>query len=164
MTHSPIQIARQLYEQLFDEPLRKEFSALGEYLEEEGSVCVLAQKGVGGLVSEYGMSVQQARAFQERINGLATQVVRRFIEYRLADEEAPVQADKGLDSGPNYSLLFNPKFAEMCPPSAIEAIHSPAAYLVCLMHWALHRLGTADNTKLPLTGRRPTWRRCRLTL
>jgi hypothetical protein len=155
MTHSPNQIARQLYEQLFDEPLRKEFSALGKYLNEEGSVCVLAQKGVSGLVSEYGMSVQQARAFQVRINGLATQVVRRFIEHRLADEDAPVQAYAGLNSGPNYSLLFNPKFEEMCPPSAIEAIHSPAAYLVCLMHWALYRLGSADNTKLPLTGRRP---------
>ncbi|EUB71192.1 Insecticidal toxin complex/plasmid viulence protein [Pseudomonas sp. GM41(2012)] len=155
MTHSPIQIARQMYEQLFDGPLRQQFSVLGEYLEKEGSVCVLAQKGVGGLVSEYGMSVQQARAFQERINGLATQVVRRFIEYRLADEEAPVQPSAGLNSGPNYSLLFNPKFHEMCPPSAIEAIHSPAAYLVCLMHWALHRLGAVDGTALPLTERRP---------
>jgi len=144
-----------MYEQLFDGPLRQQFSVLSEYLEKEGSVCVLAQKGVGGLVSEYGMSVQQARAFQERINGLATQVLRRFIEYRLADEEAPVQPSAGLNSGPNYSLLFNPKFHEMCPPSAIEAIHSPVAYLVFLMYWALHRLGTADDTALPLKGRRP---------
>jgi hypothetical protein len=144
-----------MYEQLFDEPLRQQFSALSDYLDEDGSVCVLAQKGVGGLVSEFGLSDQQARAFQQRINGLATQVMRRFIEYRLAHDEASVQPMAGLNNGPTYALLFKPKFDELCPVNAIEAIHSPAAYLVFLMHWALKRLGIADGTALPLTDRRP---------
>jgi hypothetical protein len=144
-----------MYEQLFDEPLRQQFSALSDYLDEDGSVCVLAQKGVGGLVAEFGLSDQQARAFQQRINGLATQVMRRFIEYRLANDEASVQPMAWLNSGPTYALLFKPRFDELCPVNAIEAIHSPAAYLVFLMHWALKRLGDADGMALPLTDRRP---------
>ncbi|MDR6916138.1 hypothetical protein J2X66_003007 [Pseudomonas sp. 3296] len=155
MAKSPIRIARQMYEQLFDLPLRQQFSALSDYLDKEGSVCVLAQKGVSGLVSEFGLSEQQARAFQQRINGLATQVMRRFIEYRLANEDASVPSTEGISDGPTYALLFNPRFDELCPANAIEAIHSPAAYLVVLMHWALQRLGAADETALPLTGRRP---------
>jgi hypothetical protein len=144
-----------MYEQLFDEPLRQQFSALNDYLDEDGSVCVLAQKGVSGLVSEFGLSEQQARAFQQRINGLATQVMRRFIEYRLTNEAATVPSAEGMSNGPTYALLFNPRFDELCPANAIEAIHSPAAYLVVLMHWAQQRLGVADETALPLTGRRP---------
>ncbi|TBN38246.1 Tc toxin subunit A [Pseudomonas sp. BGI-2] len=155
MNGSPSEIALKLFQRLFDEPERGRLPALSDYLGNGGSVCVLAQKGVAGLTLEYGLSQRQARDFLSRVNGLATKVLREFIEFSQVGKDSAEKPGRGLNSGPTYQLLFNPHFDGLCPPTAIEAVHSPAAYLVHLMHWVMHRLGATDDQALPLEDRRP---------
>lgn len=155
MNQSTSEIALQLFQQAFDKPERNKLPTLRKYLDNGGSVCLLAQKGVNGLVAEYGLDHQQARDFLYRVNGLATKVLREFIQYSQIDAKSSLEPQYGLGSGPTYELLFNPKFGKLCPPGAIEAVNSPAAYLTALMHWALNRLGAAGEGALPLIGRRP---------
>ncbi|MHC8331678.1 Tc toxin subunit A [Pseudomonas sp. LB3P25] len=154
---TPSRLAKQFYESVFDTSERASLSALNQFFEEEGSVCVLAQKGVDGLVSEYGVSRHKAQALLERVNPLATLVLRRFIDHErtgVTGECNNRSGWSGLVSGPTYTCLFDPKFDNLCPPQAIEAIHSPAAYAVFLGHWSQYRLGLVDDTALPLKGRR----------
>lgn len=154
---TPSRLAKQFYESVFDTTERVSLSALNQFFEDEGSVCVLAQKGVDGLVSEYGVSRQKAQALLERINPLATLVLRRFIDHERTGVTGADNSRSGLLAlikGPTYTGLFDPKFDKLCPPQAIEAIHSPAAYAAFLSHWSQKRLGLVDNTALPLEGRR----------
>jgi hypothetical protein len=158
MKHSPLQLARQVYEQIVDESQREALPKLGQYFDEGGSVCALAQKGVAGLVREYDLNAQQAQALLWRINGLATLVLRRFIEQELSGgEPQPANLRQGLLAlvgGPTYDDLFSPNFNNMCPSDAIEAIHGPASYLVALKKWSENRLPGGDANVLPLDGRR----------
>lgn len=158
MKHSPLQLARQVYEQIVDESQREALPKLGQYFDEGGSVCALAQKGVAGLVRDYDLNAQQAQALLWRINGLATLVLRRFIEHELSGgEPQPANLRQGLLAlvgGPTYDDLFSPNFNNMCPSDAIEAIHGPASYLVALKNWSENRLPGGNANVLPLDGRR----------
>ncbi|MDD0970773.1 MULTISPECIES: Tc toxin subunit A [Pseudomonas] len=154
MTRSPAQIAQKMFTQAVGKPKRSSTTALTRFFKAGGSVTVLAQKGVDGLMHDFGLDRQQAVEFQQRLNVLSTVVLRQFIEHQLTARDARVVARTGLNNGPTYALLFKPNFDNLCPPDAIEAIHSPAAYLTDLLHWALHRLGTTDGKDFPLVDRR----------
>ncbi|UQS17924.1 Tc toxin subunit A [Pseudomonas sp. HS6] len=154
MTQSPAQIAQKMFTQTVRKPKRSSTTALTRFFKEGGSIAVLAQKGVDGLMHDYGLNRQQAGEFQQRLNVLSTVVLRQFIEHQLTGRDVRAVARTGLNNGPNYTLLFEPNFDTLCPPGAIEAIHSPAAYLTTLLHWALHRLGVTDGKGLPLVDRR----------
>lgn len=154
MNRSPAQIAQKMFTQAVGKPKRSSTTAMTRFFKEGGSVVVLAEKGVDGLMHDYGLTRQQAGEFQQRLNVLSTAVLREFIEHQLTAKDSRPVARKGLNNGPTYALLFNPNFDDLCPPGAIEAIHSPAAYLTALLHWALHRLGAPDGTALPLVDRR----------
>lgn len=154
MNRSPAQIAQKMLTQAVGKPKRSSTTALTRFFKAGGSVAVLAQKGVDGLMHDYGLTRQQAGEFQQRLNVLSTVVLRQFIEHQLTSKDARAVARKGLNNGPTYALLFKPNFDVLCLPGAIEAIHSPAAYLTALLHWALHRLGVTDGTDFPLVGRR----------
>lgn len=154
MYRSPAQIAQKMFTQAVGKPKRSSTTALTRFFKAGGSVAVLAQKGVDGLMHDFGLNRQQAGEFQQRLNVLSTVVLRQFIEHQLTARDARAVARSGLNNGPTYALLFKPNFDALCPPDAIEAIHSPAAYLTALLHWALHRLGETDGKDLPLVGRR----------
>lgn len=154
MNRSPAQIAQKMFTQAVGKPKRSSTMALTRFFKAGGSVAVLAQKGVDGLMHDYGLNRQQAGEFQQRLNVLSTVVLRQFIEHQLTAGDAKNVARSGLNNGPTYALLFKPNFDALCPPDAIEAIHSPAAYLTALLYWALHRLGATDGNDLPLVGRR----------
>ncbi|MHB2249477.1 Tc toxin subunit A [Pseudomonas fitomaticsae] len=154
MNRSPAQIAQKMFTQAVGKPKRSSTMALTRFFKAGGSVAALAQKGVDGLMHDYGLNRQQVGEFQQRLNVLSTVILRQFIEHQLTTADAKAVARTGLKNGPTYSLLFNPNFDALCPPDAIEAIHSPAAYLTALLHWALHRLGVTDGKDFPLVGRR----------
>lgn len=157
MKLSASKIASQLCSQLVSRPQSDEFPDLAKYFEEGGSVCALARRGVAGLVSEYGLEVGEAQALALRLNGLATWLLRDFIEKQLTcTQSTPEHLRHGLLAlvdGPNYRDLFTPNFAGMCPADAIEAIHSPVAYAVWLKRWSEQRLLPA-GTAYPLKTRR----------
>ncbi len=152
MKKSPASIAKQLCSKLVSGRQSDEFPGLVHYFEEGGSVCALARKGVAGLVNDYGLEIDDARALALRLNGLATGVLRSFIEEQLTrPEPLPGYLRQGLLElvvGPNYRDLFNPNFAGMCPADAIEAIHSPVAYAVWLKHWSEQRLPPSGKAYL----------------
>ncbi len=154
MNRSPAQIAQKMFTQAAGKSKRSSTTALTRFFKAGGSVALLAQKDVDGLMHDFGLNRQQAGEFLQRLNVLATVVLRQFIEHQLTAADARAVARTGLNNGPTYALLFNPNFDALCPPGAIEAIHSPAAYLTALLHWALHRLGVTDGKDLPLVGRR----------
>lgn len=151
MKDSPVRIARRFYEELFDELKPDQFSLIEQYFDAGGSVCALARKGAAGLVSEYGLEIENAQALALRLNGLATWVLRRFIEEQLTgNEPLPThlrQGLLGLVEGPTYDGLFTPNFGNKCPSDAIEAIHSPVAYAVWLKHWSEKRLIPSEQNK-----------------
>lgn len=159
MKESPVRIVKHFCEQFFDELQPDQFSLLEQYFKAGGSVCALARKGADGLVSEYGLKVDNAQAIALRLNGLATWVLRRFIEEQLIGSESlPTHMRHGLLAlveGPTYDGLFKPNFANKCPSDAIEAIHSPVAYAVTLKHWSENRLIPSEQAKAyPLNTRR----------
>lgn len=154
MTRSPAQIAQQMFIEAVGKPKRSSTTALKRFFTAGGSVAVLANKGVDGLMQDLGLDRHQASMFQQRLNVLSSVVLRQFIEHQLTTKDATPVARAGLNNGPTYALLFNPNFDALCPPGAIEAIHSPAAYLTALLHWAMHRLGVTDGKGFALVERR----------
>lgn len=157
MNLSPARIATQLCSQLVSNRRSDEFPDLAQYFESGGSVCALARKGVAGLVNEYGLEIEEAQALALRLNGLATWVLRQFIEEQLTSHEPPPAHTRrgllALVDGPTYGDLFRPEFAGMCPVDAIEAIHSPVAYAVWLKNWSEQRF-PVSSTAYPLKARR----------
>ncbi|UZD99956.1 Tc toxin subunit A [Pseudomonas mediterranea] len=159
MKDTPAQIASRFCEQLLAGRQSDPLSDLGQYFEAGGSVCALARKGASGLVNEYGLEPEDAQALTLRLNGLATWVLRSFIEDQLTgDEPLPTHLRQGLLAlveGPTYGELFKPNFGNKCPADAIEAIHSPVAYAVWLKHWSERRLvPSEDENAFALTLRR----------
>lgn len=154
---TPNGLARQFYENLFDAPEREALPGLNQFFDTQGSVCALAQKGVDGLVADYGMNRDKAQAFLTRLNPLAISVLRQYIHHQ---QTGPGDVDPARsrwpagDHGPTYASLFKPAYEMLCSPQSIEAIHSPAAYLASLGYWAEYRLGSADAEGLPLKNRR----------
>jgi hypothetical protein len=159
MTTSPNRPSLQLFNQLFDVQRSKEYSALKEYLEDDGAFFSLAEKGARGLMRDYGLSAQDAQRFIRAANALAIVVRRQFIERTSClDEATPYQPSSGLLSivaGPSYEVLFRPNFDLMCPPNALESWTSPAAYLIDLLRWIRDRIETeADADAILLHERR----------
>ena len=144
MKDSPARIASRFCEQLLAGRQSDQLSDIEQYFAAGGSVCALARKGVAGLVNEYGLEREDAEALAFRLNGLATRVLRGFIEDQLTRHESlPSHLRQGLLAlveGPTYEGLFKPNFGHKCPSDAIEAIHSPVAYAVWLKHWSQRRL------------------------
>ena len=159
MTTSPNRPSLQLFNQLFDVRRSKEYSALKEYLEDDGAFFSLVEKGARGLERDFNVSAQDAQRFIRAANALAIVVRRQFIERTSClDEATPYQPSSGLLSiviGPNYETLFSPNFNLMCPPNALESWTSPAAYLIDLLRWIRDRIETeADGKEIPLHERR----------
>jgi hypothetical protein len=159
MTTSPNRPSLQLFNQLFDEQRSKKYSALKEYLEDNGAFFSLVEKGARGLVGDFNLSAQDAQRFIRAANALAIVVRRQFIERTSCLNEAtPYQPSSGLlsiVSGPSYEVLFSPNFDSMCPPNALESWTSPAAYLIDLLRWIRDRIETeADANAIPLHERR----------
>lgn len=157
-----IRPAVQLYEQLFSEEQQMQVIGLQNlktYLVDGGSIFPLVQKGVPGLVREYGLSVEDAQRFLRRANSMATYVRRQFIEHILvADRSAQGAPSSGLLSmvdGPKYEDIFKTAFEEMSPPDALESCISPVAYLIDLLVWVRDRIETqGDGDKIALDKRR----------
>lgn len=159
MKDSPARIASRFCEQLLAERQSEQLSDLEQYFAAGGSVCALARKGAVGLVNEYGLEREDAQALAFRLNGLATWILRGFIEAQLTRHEPlPPFVRQGLLAlveGPTYEKLFAPNFGNKCPPDAIEAIHSPVAYAVWLKHWSQRRLIPSEPSEAyALTTRR----------
>jgi len=151
----------QLFEQVFASVSQREsYSDLSGYLEAGGSVFPLVERGVQGLVRDFGLSADDAQVFLWRANALAIHVRRLFIEHRRVDDNAtPVSAQSGLLSmvlGPSFERLFNPRFSENCLPDALESFTSPVAYLIELVRWVQERIESVGDgqKKMPLLERR----------
>jgi hypothetical protein len=150
---------QQLFGQLFDEKQRATSADLSTYIEEDGSVFPLVERGVQGLVRDYGLGREEAQQFLRRANSLAAHVRRQFIEHSLTGTGehagAPSSGLLSLVPGPSYERLFSPNFDKLCPPDALESVTSPVAYLVELLRWIRDRIEPlGSNEKLPLHGRR----------
>ena len=152
--------ALQLLTQVFSDQQLTAYATLQTYLEEGGSIFALVEKGVQGLVRDFGVSPDDARQLLRRFNSMAIYLRRQFIEHSLYDSaKVRRRASSGLLSmvqGPSFELLFNPRFDSLCPPQALESVTSPVAYLIELMRWIEQRIEAAssDMLKLPLHDRR----------
>ncbi|WP_347901690.1 Tc toxin subunit A [Pseudomonas purpurea] len=153
----PLQL---LFEEVFKEDQRnKKYADLRTYIEQGGSVFPLVEKGVQGLVRDFGLSREDAQSYLRRANALAIYVRRQFIEQTLTGDEAePSQPTSGLLSlvpGPSFEQLFWPRFDNFCPPDALESLASPVAYLIELLLWISNRIELhGDTGKMPLNERR----------
>ncbi|MGF6128416.1 hypothetical protein QF019_003629 [Pseudomonas frederiksbergensis] len=159
MADSGNRAIQQVFEQVFDEDQRNTYTDLSKYIQEDGSIFPLVERGVQGLVRDYGLSPEQAQQFLRRANSLAAYVRRQFIEHSLTGSgEQAGQPSSGLLSlvpGPSFERLFSPNFDTLCPPDALESVTSPVAYLVELLRWVRDRIEPLGTTaKLPLHDRR----------
>lgn len=152
--------ASQLLSQVFSEKQLTQYADLGTYLEQGGSIFPLVEKGVQGLVRDYGVSPDDARQFLRRANSMAIYVRRQFIEHSLRSDKAegagPRSGLLSMVAGPNFERLFSPKFDSLCSPDALESLASPVAYLIELLRWIQQRIESLPNTdgKLLLHDRR----------
>ncbi|WP_434561551.1 Tc toxin subunit A [Pseudomonas sp. Z4-20] len=152
--------AVQLMNQLISQKQLAEYPALRTYMEADGSIFPLVEKGVRGLVKDYGVTPDDAHRFMRRANSMALYVRRQFIEHNLYGRE--VEGERrgsgllSLVQGPSFEELFRPDFDSMCPPQALESLTSPVAYLIELLRWIEQRIEAASNDplKLPLHDRR----------
>ena len=125
------------------------------------SVMSLAQADIPRLMKQNpGMHITEARDIDARAKAMSVVIARRFREQRLSasvrEANRPPSGVKGLVDGPTYTEMFNPDWANHCPPDAIEATHSPVAYLTDLYRFAKELEATGDPTKvIPLDVRRP---------
>jgi len=152
--------ALQLLNQVFSEQQLTQYAGLGTYLREGGSIFSLVEKGVQGLVMDYGISPDDARRFLRRANSMAIYVRRQFIEHSLHGDKAegagPRSGLLSMVDGPSFERLFSPRFDSLCPPDALESLASPVAYLIELLRWIQRRIESLQNTdgKLLLHDRR----------
>lgn len=152
--------ASQLLSQVFSNEQLTQYAGLRTYLEQGGSIFPLVERGVQGLVRDYGVSPDDARLFLRRANSMAIYVRRQFIEHCLHSDKAEGRAPRSgllsMVAGPNFERLFSPRFDSLCPPDALESIASPVAYLIELLKWIEHRIESLPGTagKLPLHDRR----------
>lgn len=152
----------QLFEQLFPQEATVQNAGLEKlrgYLENQGSIFPLVERGVQGLVRELQVSPEDAQRFLRRANSMATYLRRQFIEQQLrgdAQEEADTLSWASLVGGPSFEMLFPTGFEKMCPPDALESCASPVAYLVDLLLRIQDKIEPlADKEKLlPLHERR----------
>ncbi|MCU1751292.1 Tc toxin subunit A [Pseudomonas sp. 6D_7.1_Bac1] len=151
---------QRLFEEVFPEEVqRKKYGALSAYIEQDGSVFPLVEKGAKGLVRDFGLSPEDAHSYLRRANALATYVRRQFIEQALTGDETevakPLSGLLSMVAGPSFELLFRPSFDRLCPPDALESVASPVAYLIELLKWIEDRIEpNGDSQKMPLGTRR----------
>jgi len=125
------------------------------------SVMSLAQADIPRLMKQNpGMHITEARDIDARAKAMSVVIARRFREQRLSaamrEANRPPSGIKGLVEGPTYTEMFNPDWANHCPPDAIEATHSPVAYLTDLYRFAKELEATGDPAKvITLDVRRP---------
>jgi hypothetical protein len=124
------------------------------------SVLSIARSNLAQLLkSDPLLHITQARNLHAKAIAMTTVVARQFREQRLtASVRNAVRADrgiKGLVDAPTYTDMFNPDWANHCPPDAIEATTSPVAYLADLYREALAIEGTAQDGAIKLADRRP---------
>lgn len=107
------------------------------------------------------LHISDARSLHAQAIVMTAMVARQFREQRLtASVRQAVRNDsgiKGLVDAPTYSDMFNPEWANHCPPDAIEATTSPVAYLADLYREAAVVEDMADDQEraLKLADRRP---------
>jgi len=88
------------------------------------------------LKSDPLLHISEARSLHAKAIAMTAMVARQFREQRLtASVRRAVRNDsgiKGLVEAPTYTDMFQPDWANQCPPDAIEATTSPIAYLADL--------------------------------
>lgn len=152
--------AVQLLNQLFSQEQLAQYPTLRGHIEDGGSIFALVEKGVQGLVKDYGVSSDDAHRFLRRANSMALYVRRQFIEHNLRGpdiaEAVPRSGLLSMVQGPSFERLFSPNFDSLCPPQALESLSSPVAYLIELLRWIDQRIEAVSNDplKLPLHDRR----------
>ncbi|MFS2161863.1 Tc toxin subunit A [Pseudomonas sp. Pseusp122] len=112
------------------------------------------------LKSDVQLHISEARSLHAKAIAMTAMIARQFREQRLtASVRNAVRSDrgiKGLVDAPTYTDMFNPDWANHCPPDAIEATTSPVAYLADLYREAQAVEATADQERaLKLAVRRP---------
>lgn len=129
--------------------------------EQFGSVMSLAQAGVTRLMQQNPqMHITEARDLHARAQAMSVVIARQFRERRLTaavrGANRPPTGIKGLVDGPTYTDMFNPDWANHCPPDAIEATTSPVAYLADLYRYAKELEATGkEGEVITLDARRP---------
>ncbi|WP_296181152.1 Tc toxin subunit A [Pseudomonas sp. UBA1879] len=129
--------------------------------EQFSSVMSLANAGIPRLMEQNPqMHISEARDLHARAQAMSVVIARQFREQRLTasvrQANRPPTGIKGLVDGPTYTDMFNPDWANHCPPDAIEATTSPVAYLADLYRYAkdLEATGKKDEV-ITLDQRRP---------
>lgn len=129
--------------------------------EQFSSVMSLANAGIPRLMDQNPqMHISEARDLHARAQAMSVVIARQFREQRLTasvrQANRPPTGIKGLVDGPTYTDMFNPDWANHCPPDAIEATTSPVAYLADLYRYAkdLEATGKKDEV-ITLDQRRP---------
>jgi hypothetical protein len=126
-----------------------------------GSVMSLARADVAQLMKQNpGMHITEARRLHDRAQAMSAVIARQFREQRLTasvrQANRPPTGIKGLVDGPTYIDMFNPDWANHCPPDAIEATTSPVAYLADLYRYVKQLEATGkEGEVIPLDTRRP---------
>lgn len=125
------------------------------------SVLSLAQANIPRLMKQNPqMHITEARDIHARAQAMSVVIARQFREQRLTASvrqanRAP-SGIRGLVDGPTYTNMFNPDWANHCPPDAIEATTSPVAYLADLYRFALELEASGDQSAIiSLDARRP---------
>ena len=125
------------------------------------SVLSLAQANIPRLMKQNPqMHITEARDIHARAQAMSVVIARQFREQRLTasvrQANRPPSGIKGLVEGPTYTDMFNPDWANHCPPDAIEATTSPVAYLADLYRFALELEASGDQSAIiSLDARRP---------
>ncbi|WP_341521177.1 Tc toxin subunit A [Pseudomonas sp. G.S.17] len=125
------------------------------------SVFSIARSNIAQLLkSDPLLHISEARSLHAKAIAMTAMVARQFREQRLtASVRRAVRSDsgiKGLVDAPTYTDMFNPDWANHCPPDAIEATTSPIAYLADLYREAAAVEEVADQDRaLKLATRRP---------
>jgi hypothetical protein len=150
-----------LFEQVFGKQQNLEkLSGLRSYLERGDSIFPLVEKGPERLARDFKISIEDARKFLRRANGLATYLRRQFLEQSLTGQLKPItRVPGGFETGPYYELLFPTRFDEFAPAGALEDATGVVAYLVQLWNWVgenIEPYGDTDSLcgKLPIHTRR----------
>lgn len=112
------------------------------------------------LSADPDISFSDARELQDQAITRAVVVSRLFREQRLSSSiHVAVRAEsgiKGMMPVPSYGQMFDPNWADQCPPGAIEATNSPVAYLADLYREAVRiESSSTESHKVSLAARRP---------
>jgi hypothetical protein len=136
-------------------------SRVSALTEQFGSVMSLARADVAQLMKRTpGLHITEARDLHARAQAMSVVIARQFREQRLTasvrQANRPPTGIKGLVDGPTYTDMFNPDWANQCPPDAIEATTSPVAYLADLYRYAKDLEATGNPAEvITLDTRRP---------